>query len=34
FAPYGVDVSSSVETAPGIKSREKMAAFIAAARSH
>ncbi|PWI13285.1 hypothetical protein DI272_03410 [Streptomyces sp. Act143] len=33
YAPFGVDVSSSVETAPGIKSREKMAAFIAAARS-
>ncbi len=33
FGPYGVDVSSSVETAPGVKSREKMAAFIAAART-
>ncbi|MFJ9346099.1 hypothetical protein [Streptomyces sp. NPDC101237] len=30
--PYGVDVSSGVETAPGVKSREKMAAFVAAAR--
>ncbi|MER7834419.1 hypothetical protein ABTY98_00525 [Streptomyces sp. NPDC096040] len=33
FGPYGVDVSSSVETAPGVKSREKMASFIAAART-
>ncbi|MFD4505707.1 hypothetical protein [Streptomyces sp. NPDC058457] len=33
FGPYGVDVSSSVETAPGVKSREKMAAFVAAART-
>ncbi|MEV7322696.1 hypothetical protein [Streptomyces sp. NPDC093970] len=33
FGPYGVDVSSSVETAPGVKSRERMAAFIAAART-
>ncbi|MEV5846835.1 hypothetical protein AB0M32_33210 [Streptomyces sp. NPDC051985] len=33
FGPYGVDVSSSVETAPGVKSREKMAAFLAAART-
>ncbi|MFD5538501.1 hypothetical protein ACFWIJ_11820 [Streptomyces sp. NPDC127079] len=33
FAPYGVDVSSSVETAPGVKSREKMAAFLTAART-
>ncbi|MEV7385840.1 hypothetical protein [Streptomyces sp. NPDC091215] len=33
FGPYGVDVSSSVETAPGVKSREKMAAFITAART-
>ncbi|MFJ9818534.1 hypothetical protein ACIRU3_25405 [Streptomyces sp. NPDC101151] len=32
FTPHGVDVSSSVETAPGVKSREKMKAFIAAAR--
>lgn len=32
YGPYGVDVSSSVETAPGVKSREKMAAFVAAAR--
>jgi phosphoribosylanthranilate isomerase len=33
FGPYGVDVSSSVETAPGVKSREKMASFVAAARA-
>ncbi|MEU6198017.1 hypothetical protein [Streptomyces sp. NPDC047061] len=33
FGPYGVDVSSGVETAPGVKSREKMAAFVAAART-
>ncbi|WP_316776823.1 phosphoribosylanthranilate isomerase [Streptomyces sasae] len=33
FGPYGVDVSSSVETAPGVKSREKMAAFLTAART-
>jgi phosphoribosylanthranilate isomerase len=33
FGPYGVDVSSSVETAPGVKSRAKMASFVAAART-
>ncbi|MEU2419531.1 hypothetical protein ABZ619_00475 [Streptomyces sp. NPDC007851] len=33
FGPYGVDVSSSVETAPGVKSRAKMAAFVTAART-
>jgi Phosphoribosylanthranilate isomerase len=30
----GVDVSSGVETAPGIKSSERIAAFVAAARNH
>ena len=29
----GVDVSSGVETAPGVKSAEKIAAFVAAARA-
>lgn len=32
-APSGVDVSSGVETAPGVKSLEKIAAFVAAARN-
>jgi len=32
-APYGVDVASGVESAPGRKSRFKMEAFIRAARS-
>lgn len=31
--PFGVDVSSGVEQAPGIKSVEKIQAFVAAARS-
>ncbi|OUD15504.1 phosphoribosylanthranilate isomerase [Thioflexithrix psekupsensis] len=31
-SPYGVDVSGGVETAKGIKSAEKMAAFIRACR--
>jgi phosphoribosylanthranilate isomerase len=31
-APYGVDVSSGVEIAPGRKSPEKIAQFVAAAR--
>jgi phosphoribosylanthranilate isomerase len=32
-APYGVDVSSGVEIAPGRKSAEKIAQFVAAART-
>lgn len=31
--PYAVDVSSGIETEPGIKDHKKIAAFIAAARS-
>jgi len=31
-SPYGVDVASGVESAPGIKDPQKMADFFAAAR--
>ena len=31
--PFGVDVSSSVETSPLVKNKAKMAAFIAAIKS-
>ena len=30
--PYAVDVASGIETAPGIKDHQQIAAFIAAAR--
>jgi len=33
FRPFGVDVSSAVETAPLIKCQDKMARFIAAVRN-
>jgi phosphoribosylanthranilate isomerase len=31
--PYGVDVSSGVEEAPGVKNFDKVARFVANARS-
>jgi phosphoribosylanthranilate isomerase len=31
--PYGVDVSSGVEDAPGVKNQDKVARFLASARS-
>lgn len=33
LAPYAVDVSSGVETSPGVKSEELMASFVRAART-
>ena len=32
--PYGVDVSSGVERAPGVKNHHRLAAFVAAVRAH
>jgi phosphoribosylanthranilate isomerase len=32
--PFAVDVSSGVETSPGIKSEERIAAFVAGVRDH
>jgi phosphoribosylanthranilate isomerase len=31
--PFGVDVSSGVEDAPGVKNQDKVARFLASARS-
>jgi len=31
--PYGVDVASGVESSPGVKDKEKMRAFVAAAKT-
>jgi len=31
--PFGVDVSSGVEDAPGVKNTDKVARFLASARS-